>query len=151
MIGFTPAAVSTQPSSSSIGTYTGAMNRIRKVGVCISGPAWSERNRSAIPDAYRTAARQVSVASRYSPSRSTAPPPTCIPTASAITVSITHTNTARDRAASAYPATIADRRGAASISRRPKPDSKSRAMAKPVNTPPKAEAWSSTNTNWKAV
>ena len=43
------------------------------------------------------------------------------------------------------------RRGAASIIRLPKPDSKSRAIAKPVNTPPKAEACMSTKENWKAV
>ena len=41
--------------------------------------------------------------------------------------------------------------GAASIIRRAKPDSKSAAIAKPVNTPPKAAAWSSTKTNWNAV
>jgi hypothetical protein len=41
--------------------------------------------------------------------------------------------------------------GAASRSRRANPVSKSRAIPKPVNTPPKAADWSSTNTNWKAV
>ena len=46
---------------------------------------------------------------------------------------------------------IALRCGAASISRRENPDSKSRAMPKPVKTPPKAADWSSTKTNWKAV
>ena len=40
---------------------------------------------------------------------------------------------------------------AASIIRRAKPDSKSAAIPKPVNTPPKAAACSSTNTNWNAV
>ena len=43
------------------------------------------------------------------------------------------------------------RRLAASISRREKPDSKSRATAKPVKTPPKAEVCSSTNPYTKVV
>ena len=74
-----------------------------------------------------------------------------MPATSAIVVSSTHTNTARTMAEMAYPPRMPSRLGAASIIRRPKPDSKSRAMAKPVNTPPNADAWSSTNTNWKAV
>ena len=41
--------------------------------------------------------------------------------------------------------------GAASSSRRAKPFSKSDAIPKPVNTPPNADACSSTNTNWNAV
>src|SRR6266516_3426514 len=41
--------------------------------------------------------------------------------------------------------------GAASISRRMKPLSKSRAMPKPVKTPENAADCSRTNTNWKAV
>ena len=41
--------------------------------------------------------------------------------------------------------------GAASIIRRAKPFSKSEAIPKPVKTPPKADACSSTNTNWNAV
>ena len=41
--------------------------------------------------------------------------------------------------------------GAASISRRAKPFSKSVAIPKPVNTPPNALACSSTKTNWNAV
>ena len=41
--------------------------------------------------------------------------------------------------------------GAASISRREKPFSKSEAIPNPVKTPPNAEACSSTNTNWNAV
>ena len=41
--------------------------------------------------------------------------------------------------------------GAASISRRAKPRSKSAATAKPVKTPPNAADCSSTNTNWNAV
>ncbi len=46
---------------------------------------------------------------------------------------------------------MASRLGAASIMRRPKPDSKSRAIEKPMNTPPNAEACISTKTNWNAV
>ena len=42
-------------------------------------------------------------------------------------------------------------RGAARSIRRAKPDSKSRAIEKPVNMPPKAEAWSSTKPYTKAV
>ena len=41
--------------------------------------------------------------------------------------------------------------GEASISRRAKPPSKSRATPKPVKTPPNAADWSRTKTNWKAV
>ena len=41
--------------------------------------------------------------------------------------------------------------GAPSRSRRVKPFSKSAAMPKPVNTPPNADACSSTKTNWNAV
>jgi hypothetical protein len=41
--------------------------------------------------------------------------------------------------------------GAASSRRRAKPLSKSRAMPKPVKTPPKTADWSRTNANWKAV
>ena len=60
-------------------------------------------------------------------------------------------NSARTSADMAYPASSAVRCGAASIIRRPKPDSKSRAMPNPVKTPPKAEACMSTNENWNAV
>ena len=35
--------------------------------------------------------------------------------------------------------------------RRANPLSKSRAIENPVNTPPNAADWRSTNTNWKAV
>ena len=41
--------------------------------------------------------------------------------------------------------------GAASSSRRAKPFSKSRAIPKPVNTPPNAADWTSTKQNWNAV
>src|SRR5205814_2904376 len=41
--------------------------------------------------------------------------------------------------------------GAASIKRRMKPDSQSRAMPKPVKTPENAADCSTTNTNWNAV
>jgi hypothetical protein len=57
----------------------------------------------------------------------------------------------RPSAAIAYPARRPVRLGAAIISRRAKPYSKSRATPNPVNTPPNAADWSSTNTNWKAV
>ena len=49
MSGFTEATLSIQPSSSSSGTYTGAKNRTRKTGICISGAAWMVRNRIASP------------------------------------------------------------------------------------------------------
>ena len=45
---------------------------------------------------------------------------------------------------SQYPTTMPAWLGAASSSRREKPDSKSRAMEKPVKTPPKADACIST-------
>ena len=54
-------------------------------------------------------------------------------------------------AESAYPATIPARFGAASRRRRAMPRSQSRAIPKPVKTPPNAADWSSTNTNWNAV
>src|SRR5215204_2387362 len=44
-----------------------------------------------------------------------------------------------------------DRFGAASSSRRAKPDSKSRAIPKPVKTPPNAADWIRTKQNWNAV
>ena len=57
----------------------------------------------------------------------------------------------RSTAARQYPTTIPVRFGAASMRRRAKPPSKSRATPKPVKTPPNAADWSSTNTNWNAV
>ena len=77
---------------------------------------------------------------------------TSMPTASAIANSIAPTIAARTRAESRVAGE--DRRGGwatASSRRRPKPDSKSRAIPKPVKTPPKAEAWSRTKANSKAV
>ena len=59
--------------------------------------------------------------------------------------------THRPSAASAYPRTIPLRFGDASSSRLPKPLSKSRAIPKPVKTPPNAADWRSTNTNWNEV
>ena len=41
--------------------------------------------------------------------------------------------------------------GAASSRRRAKPHSKSRAIPKPVKTPPNAADWSRTKQNWNAV
>jgi hypothetical protein len=46
---------------------------------------------------------------------------------------------------------IPPRFGALSSSRRAKPESKSRATAKPVKTPPNAEDCRKTKTNWNAV
>ena len=57
----------------------------------------------------------------------------------------------RPSAASTHPATTADRCGAARKRRRVKPLSKSRAIEKPVNTPPNAADWRKTKTNWNAV
>ena len=45
------------------------MKMIRKTGVCISGPACSERKRSAIPAAHISAVRLISSASEYMPSK----------------------------------------------------------------------------------
>ena len=49
--GLTLATAWIQPLQQRSGTYTGARNRIRKTGVCISGPAWIERKRNATPAA----------------------------------------------------------------------------------------------------
>ena len=56
----------------------------------------------------------------------------------------------RTSAASAYPSTIPVRFGAASSRRRANPDSKSRAIPKPVKTPPNAADWIRTKQKWKA-
>ena len=90
-------------------------------------------------------------ASVYSPIRSTGPPPTFMPDASAITVRSVAVMHQRRIAARPYPSTMPVLFGEASISRRAKPPSKSRATPKPVKTPPKAADWRRTKTNWKAV
>ena len=82
---------------------------------------------------------------------STALPPTSIPTSSAIVVSSVAVKLQRTSAASPYPSRIPKRFGEASSSRLPKPPSKSRAMPKPVKTPPNAADWSRTKTNWNDV
>ena len=74
-----------------------------------------------------------------------------MPAIAAATETIVAVKNQRAIAASAYPAMIPRRRGEASSSRRPKPDSKSPAAAKPVNTPPKAADCRKTKTNWNAV
>ena len=53
-----------------------------KTGICIAGPAWIVRNRSATPAAHIDAIRLTSSASTISPNRSTPLPLTCIPLAS---------------------------------------------------------------------
>ena len=74
-----------------------------------------------------------------------------MPVISATAVITTIVVTARASAPTQYPATMPPCCGAASISRRANPDSKSRAIENPVNTPPKADAWSSTKPYTKAV
>jgi hypothetical protein len=56
--------------------------------------------------------------------------------------------TQRTNAASPKPTRMPSRLGDASSRRFPKPPSKSRAMPKPVKTPPKAAACRRTKTNW---
>ena len=51
------ALVGLAPFNDDSGTYTGARNRISNTGVCINGPAWIVRNRSAIPPANSPAPR----------------------------------------------------------------------------------------------
>jgi hypothetical protein len=124
---------------------------MRNTGICISGPACIVRKRIAIPPAQKKPQKFTRAASTYRPARSTAPPPTFMPTRSAITVSSTATIDQRTSAANAYPRTIPLLRGAASRRRFAKPPSKSRATPNPVNTPLNAADCSSTNTNWNAV
>ena len=70
-----------------------------------------------------------------------------IPLMSAATKTTASTTTARAIAAIMYPMTIPPRFGAASMSLRAKPNSKSAAIAKPVKTPPNAAAWMQTKPN----
>ena len=70
---------------------------------------------------------------------------------SATVVTTTATVAQRTNADTAYPSRMPLRFGAASISRRMNPLSKSRAIPKPVNTPANAADCKRTNTNWNAV
>ena len=88
----------------------------------------------------------------YMPKTSTAPPKTFIPAMSATTVSTVAVTRPAQRAPPARSrARSRVRFGAASSSRRAKPDSKSRAIPKPVKTPPNAADWIRTKQNWNAV
>ena len=123
-----------------------------KTGICIAGPAWIVRRRIATPAAHSVAVTLTSSARTTSPNRSTPPPSTCMPVASATTNSSTPTIArAHERRERVARRGCPSRLGAASSSRREKPDSKSAAIEKPVNTPPNADACSSTKTNWNAV
>ncbi len=104
-----------------------------------------------MPAAQSVAVRFTITARPKSPNRSTPLPSMFIPAISATTVSKLQVIRARVSAAIMYPTTMPPRLGADSMKRRAKPLSKSRAIAKPVNTPPKAADWSTTNTNWNAV
>ena len=68
-------------------------------GICIAGPAWIVRVRNATPAAKNVAVRFTSSASTISPNRSTPPPVTCMPVASATANSSAPTITARTSAA----------------------------------------------------
>ena len=70
-----------------------------KTGICIAGPAWIVRSRSATPAAHIAAITLTSSASTIRPNRSTPPPPTCIPLSSATMNSRMPTATARTSAA----------------------------------------------------
>ena len=74
-----------------------------------------------------------------------------MPAISAAIVTTVPVSAQRSSAPRAYPAMIPLRRGALSISRRANPESKSRATANPVNTPPNAADCRNTNTNWNDV
>ena len=74
-----------------------------------------------------------------------------MPASRATTVTTRTVNAARTSAPSQYPAMIPLCRGAARSIRRAKPDSKSRAIEKPVNMPPNADACSRTKPYTKAV
>ena len=72
-----------------------------KTGICIAGPAWIVRVRNATPAAKNVAVRFTSEASTTSPKRSTPPPMTRMPVASATQNSRTATIAARTSAATA--------------------------------------------------
>ena len=72
--GLTWETVSIQPWSSSRGTYTGAVIRMRKTGSCIAGAACKVRIRVIIPAANRNAATLTISARPTSPKRSIPPP-----------------------------------------------------------------------------
>ena len=77
------------------------MNSARKTGVCMSGPAWIERNRKAIPAAHISAVTLMIKARPIMPARSTPPPSTRMPAVSAIPNSSAWMNSARTSAESA--------------------------------------------------
>ena len=83
-------------------------------------------------------------ASTYRPTRSIPPPFSSSPAISATIVTTVIVVTERTRAEIQYPPTIPFRLVAPSISRRAKPDSKSRATENPMKMPPTVDAWSST-------
>ena len=70
-----------------------------KTGICIAGPAWIVRVRSATPDDHSVAAMFTSRASTIRPNRSTPLPCTCMPVASATANSSAPTIAARTIAA----------------------------------------------------
>ena len=150
-MGLSEATACIAPERRSSGTYTGAKKSRMNTGICISGPAWIERKRMAIPADHMNPQTFTRKAREYRPTRSMGSPETSIPTTRAITVMSAATITQRRNAAIAYPRTIPLRFGEARRSLRAKPPSKSRATPKPVNTPPNAADWSRTKTNWNVV
>ena len=136
-----------QPLSRFSGTYTGARKRIRKTGVCISGPAWIVRKRKATPAAQPKPTSTSSSASPYIATMSTPSPVICIPVTSATPVTTVSVIAARVSATNAYPSAMPRRFSAASISRRANPLSKSNASVKPVNRPENIADCDITNTN----
>ena len=81
------------------GTYTGAKKRIKNTGSCMTGPACIVRILIATPVAQNAPIRFTISASAYSAKRSTLPPPTFIPTASATMVKTTAVTAQRPVAA----------------------------------------------------
>ena len=105
----------------------------------------------AIPIAHRAAVKFMPMPSPISPDSSMPLPSTCMPAIRPAIVTTVATTSHRRNAPTTYPAMIPLRRGAPSISLRAKPDSKSRATAKPVKTPPNAADCRNTNANWNEV
>src|ERR1700754_1231328 len=89
------------------------MNRIRKIGSCISGPPWIERTRSATPAAHSVAVMLTRIASVYMPTRSIPEPSICIPATRATAVRTAQVTKARPSAARPEPAMIPRRSVAA--------------------------------------
>src|SRR2546426_896581 len=122
------------------------------------GPTLARRGRAAHPAASplrrprrANTATLMTNEGPISPDSSRPSPATCIPVARAIAKTIAHTKAARITAETPKPAITAERSCADTKSRRVKPESKSAAIEKPMNTPPKAADWSNTNTNWNAL